>query len=91
VLAGIGGKTVEEAKRNMSYQEFTAWNEYAKQKGGLQHNDRLLATVCTQINRLTGGEANPSDFLPELRIHETHDEKEAEIGDVMNIFAMVAN
>jgi hypothetical protein len=90
VLAGIGGKTVEEAKRNMSYQEFTAWNEYAKQKGGLQHNDRLLATVCTQINRLTGGEADLSDFLPELKVIETN-EKEAEIGDVMNIFAMVAN
>lgn len=74
----------------MSYQEFVMWNEYAKQKGGLHHTDRLLATVCTQISRLTGGEADLSDFLPELKIHKAG-ENEADIGEIMNILTMAAN
>ncbi len=75
----------------MSYQEFTAWNEFVKQKGGLRHTDRLLATVCTQINRLTGGEADLSDFLPELKVIGTMNEKVADIGDIMNILTLAAN
>lgn len=66
------------------------WHEYAKQKGGLHHTNRLLATVATQINRLTGGDADLSDFLPELKT-DAAGEKEAGIGDVMNILTMAAN
>lgn len=74
----------------MGYQEFAAWCEYARIKGGLHHADRLLATIAAQINRATGGDADPSDFLPALKINDA-DEKDADIGEVLNIFAMVAN
>lgn len=89
VLAGIGGRTVAEAKANLSCHEAGAWFAFYRQHGGLTHTDRLLATLATQINRLAGGEAEVGDFLPILNTH-THDDQEAGIGEVMNIIAMVA-
>lgn len=88
MLAGVGGKTIEEAKANLSYQEAQQWFAYAKRRGGLLHVERLLATIATQINRLSGGDAEIGTFLPELK-HDVN-EREASMGDVMNIFAGVA-
>lgn len=41
VLNGIGGKTVAEAKRNLTYQEACDWFLFAQQRGGISHTDRL--------------------------------------------------
>lgn len=90
MLCGIGGKTVAEAKANLTYREALNWFAYAKQRGGLRHTDRLLATIATQINRLTGGKAEITDFLPTLGPSTKTDEPEAGIGEVMNILMMVA-
>ena len=89
VLCGIGGKTVAEAKANLSNKEAQEWILFAQQRGGLSHTDRLLATIATQINRLTGGEADIGDFLPPLKTTPA-DEKEAELHEIMNILTMVA-
>jgi hypothetical protein len=89
VLCGIGGKTVTEAKANLSYREAHDWFAFARQRGGLIHTDRLLATIATQINRLAGGEAEIGDFLPYLKTANKN-EKEADIGEVMNLLSMVA-
>lgn len=71
----------------MSYHEAQQWFAYAKRCGGLRHQDRLLATIATQINRLSGGEAEVGDFLPNMRAQ--HDETVADMGSVMNILAGV--
>ena len=89
MLCGIGGKTVAEAKANLSYREAHDWFAFAQQRGGLMHTDRLLATIATQINRLTGGEAEIGDFLPMLK-QTSANEKDADLGEVMNILSMVA-
>lgn len=90
MLNGIGGKTVAEAKRNLTYQEACDWFLFAQQRGGISHTDRLLATIATQINRLAGGEAEIGDFLPMLKTPKT-DETPATLGEVMNLLSMVAN
>ena len=89
MLCGIGGKTVTEAKRNLSYREAHDWFLFAKQRGGLLHTDRLLATIATQLNRFGGGEAEIGDFLPMLKT-QLPDENPADMGEVMNILSMVA-
>lgn len=71
----------------MSYHEAQQWFAYAKRCGGFRHQDRLLATIATQINRLSGGEAEVGDFLPNMRVQ--HDETVADMGSVMNILAGV--
>lgn len=88
MLSGVGGKTIAEAKANLSYREAQQWFAYMQQRGGLRHHDRLLATIATQINRLAGGEAELGDFLPELKINPK--EKPADMGEVMNILMTVA-
>lgn len=90
VLHGIGGKTVAEAKANLSYTEAQRWFAFFQQRGGISHTDRLLATIATQINRLTGGKAEIGDFLPSLKTHEADDDTPASLGEIMNILTMVA-
>ena len=90
VLCGIGGSTVAQAKANLSYRDAVDWFVFARQRGGLSHSERLLATITTQVNRLTGGDADISDFLPYLKSAERTDEQPAELGEVMNILSMVA-
>lgn len=86
-MCGVGGKTIAEAKANLSYHEAQQWFAYAKRRGGLLHADRLLATIATQINRLSGGDAEIGNFLPEL--NRVANENDASMADVMNIFAGV--
>lgn len=90
MLAGIGGKTVAEAKANLSYREAQEWFLFLKQRGGINHTERLLATLCTQINRLAGGDADIGDFLPSLKVTRPAIEHDAGIGEVMNVLSMVA-
>lgn len=91
VLCGIGGKTVAEAKANLSYREAQNWFVLYRQHGGFLHTDRLLATIATQINGLAGGKAEIGDFLPALNPTNPATEKEAGLGEIMNLLSMVAN
>ena len=93
MLCGIGGKTIAEAKRNLSYQEALNWFRFAEQRGGISHTDRLLATIATQIKNLAGagGEAEIGDFLPMYKTTSPQaEEQPASVGEIMNILSMVA-
>ena len=53
VLNGIGGRTIEEAKRNMSYSEAQVWMAYREQTGVLNVGQRVevsSAAVAQQVN-----------------------------------------
>ena len=68
MLAGIGGRTVEEAKQRMTYAEFRDWLRFREKVGPLNHLQRLdyaTALLASVVNRSAGGKADPSDFLPE--------------------------
>lgn len=49
VSCGIGGKTVEEAKRNMSYSEFLDWCKYREHWGSLNIGMRIDRAVARFI------------------------------------------
>ena len=91
VLHGIGGKTIAEAKANLTYHEAQSWFAFLQQRGGISHIDRLLATIATQINRVTGGKAEIGDFLPMLKSQESDEETPATLGEIMNILTKAAN
>lgn len=68
MLAGIGGRTVEEAKQRMTYAEFRDWLRYREKVGPLNHLQRLdyaAAMLASVVNRSAGGRAEPSDFIPD--------------------------
>lgn len=84
VLAGIGGRTVAEAKERLTYAEFTDWLTYMRMRGSLSIGNRLesgFALIASLISRATGGSAEPRDFMPHL------DMPEATLTDVMQILS----
>lgn len=56
-MCGIGGRTIAEAQRNLSYVEFLDWVEYRRKRGSLNQGMRieragaLVATVLANIHR----------------------------------------
>lgn len=67
MLNGVGGKTIREAKENLSHSEMLAWRDYIARRGSLNIGRRLeagFALVATVINRVKGGKAKMADFMP---------------------------
>jgi len=84
-LCGIGGKTIEEAQKNISYEEFIRWVVYRKKRGSLHFGMRIekSSALLAQIiaNRYRGKDDPPFslyDFTP----HE--EEPELTIEDLKN-------
>lgn len=83
-MCGIGGKTIEEAQRNISYEEFTRWVAYRNKRGSLHFGMRiekssaLLSQIIANRYRKEGKEPfTIYDFAP------YHDEPELTIDDLM--------
>lgn len=86
MLHGIGGRTIKEAKRNVTVKEFQQWAEYIRKRGSLNVGQRVeaaVAVLATQINRALGGKAEVIDFLPHW------DQPEVDIEDLAKMFGAV--
>lgn len=84
VLAGVGGRTVAEAKECLQYAEFLDWLTYRRMRGSLSMNNRMesgFALIASLISRACGGTASQSDFMPHA------DAPDASIADVMAILS----
>lgn len=76
VLAGVGGRTVAELRRNMSWAEFHAWMQYRAKHGPLhiqphiEHAAALVAYVISgTVPRGKGQKgADFMDFLPQREL-----------------------
>jgi hypothetical protein len=67
VLNGIGGRSIAEAKASLTYPEAISWMTYVRQTGSLNLGKRIeqgFALLATVLNRVNGGSAELSDFLP---------------------------
>lgn len=83
MLAGIGGRTIEEAKQRMTYAEFRDWMRYREKVGPLNHLQRAdyrTALLASVVNRSMGGRAEITDFLPD------YDQTPASPEDVFRLF-----
>jgi len=80
VLCGIGGRTIEEAQRRLSYNEFLSWVAYRRKRGSLHTGMRvertgaLLATLFANAHSKEGGykiyDFMPHDEEPELTLDD---------------------
>lgn len=73
----IGGRTVEELKDEMTYEEFQTWETYRERRGTLHHGVRLewlFARLSLQVAQALG--AKDAKFTDLLRYHDT-DQPEA--------------
>lgn len=73
-MNGIGGKTIEEAKERMTYDEFLYWVSYRQKFGSLnpgRRTDLAVARLCVLVARAAsvtdqaGNYFRFEDFLPQ--------------------------
>ena len=90
MLNGIGGRSIKEAKSNLSYDEFMSWRRYISKRGSINIGRRLesgFALVSTVLNNVHGGKAKMADFMP----YESREEdKIGTLDDVMGVISGVA-
>lgn len=70
MLNGIGGRTIDEAKRSISTNELGVWAAYVTKRGSLNIGRRVevaLAPVSYAVHRFVGGKANFDEFIPHER------------------------
>ncbi len=82
MLAGVGGRTIAEAKQALSYQEVQQWQAYTRKRGPLAMHRRLewpIALIAMQLNRLGGGKAEMADYMP----YSNPDEGELSLDEAM--------
>lgn len=78
-MAGVGGKTIHEAKQNISYAEAQDWAAYIEKRGPLnlsRHLERGFALLATRL-AVANGYKNVSmyDFMPYSDTAQNDDEE----------------
>lgn len=67
MLNGVGGSTIAELKRNMSYAEMLSWAAYREKYGSfnpMHRQEQMSAIIALQVHRLGSGKADLIDFMP---------------------------
>lgn len=74
-MCGIGGRTIAEAKRNISWIEALRWKAYIAKRGTLNaglRNEALFATVsmllagAAKLKKEDGSSFAMTDFMPHI-------------------------
>lgn len=85
MLAGVGGRTVAEAKERVSYAEALRWMAYVNKRGrpnvGLRVEE-MGAYIIQAIYRANGGKCDAEGFMPHVVAAE---DQEASIDDLMGV------
>lgn len=90
MLNGVGGRTIAEAKENMTHKEALQWADYISKTGSLNTGrriDRGFAMLTTWLLRVNGSKAEIEDFLP---YHEKQPDKIATPDEVLNLFKAIS-
>jgi hypothetical protein len=93
-LAGVGGRTVAEAKQNISYAEAAKWSAYLKEHGWISqpagirnlisHLEFYSAQVAWSVFKAAGAkDIKISDFMPSSS--SSDEEDVATLDDFMSI------
>jgi hypothetical protein len=90
----VGGRTIAEAKRNMTYAEARQWVLYVTKRGPLnpsRHLERgfaLLASLICTGNRITmgGKKPTPQNFMPYSFPADAGGDVEGTAEDVFKLF-----
>lgn len=86
MLNGVGGRTIAEAKENISHREAIAWSQYRNKHGSLHLGQRIelsIALLAVALFKSQGLKAELKDFMPNA---EKPVEKFADIGEVFGLF-----
>lgn len=62
MLCGVGGRTIEEAKRNLSYNEFCDWVRYRNMRGTLNLGLRTEWAVGQTLSVYANSKSKKKSF-----------------------------
>lgn len=65
MASGVGGRTVAEAKQNMSYAEFVNWCQYRHQYGSLHVGMRVDRAIARHIAAYLNSISKSTKFKPD--------------------------
>ncbi|MDT4868651.1 hypothetical protein FQZ97_1036300 [compost metagenome] len=85
MLAGVGGRTVAEAKAVMSYAEAQQWAAYIREHGSvnpLRRMEQWVAKLCYVTAKVQGAKVQFEDFLPGKP-------EEVQEGTIQDVFALL--
>lgn len=91
-MAGVGGKTINELKENLTAEEFGVWLAYRQKRGPLNHmfrTDYAIARLSVLISRVNGGKLDIKDFMPyidEDEVNQENDDDSSSLSDFVNAF-----
>lgn len=86
-MAGIGGKTIAQAKHNLSYVEVQKWKAYRDLTGSFNLGTRIeqgVALLATCIVNGNGGKTDISDFIPDRGGREIPEAKPEDLLALLN-------
>lgn len=88
----MGGLTVAEAKRRMSYREFVAWARFVRQRGPLSDGVRVEHSVALMAAQFANGflkKQNGQKFtLDDFMVYAAKAEQQTEL-DPQAVFALL--
>lgn len=72
-MSGIGGRSIAEAKRNLSFYEVCRWAAFRRKRGSLHTGMRVesgaavvSAALFRGVKKANGGDFKPTDFMPHM-------------------------
>lgn len=84
-MAGVGGKTIHEAKQNLSYTEAQDWAAYIAKRGPLnlsRHLERGFAMLAVRLAAANGVNVSMQSFMPYTDIDDD-DQAEIQLEDAI--------
>lgn len=94
-MHGIGGRTIAEAKKNITVVEFNLWRRYIETRGTLNVAEKLeyvgamltawiIRASTKTFKKNDGTEFGIADFMPSLARVAEEEEGELTVAQVMN-------
>lgn len=89
-MAGIGGKTIFEAKANLSYAEFLKWAAYIKHRGSLNVGRRVEQAVGNLMAFYHNRKVQKQHRIDPLMLMPYEDRPEVEEVDLFEALLKIA-
>ena len=94
VLAGIGGRTIAEAKAAMTVAEATTWLAYRRRRGsfhtGLRIEENFAHLLAMLHNMVAEEKVTVDSYMPHVILRPPEQEQSADIGAVFGLLTTVA-
>jgi hypothetical protein len=92
VLCGVGGRTVEEAKENLTYDEYVNWCRYRSKWGGLHVGMRIDRAVAHALRAYFNAHSKTANLrFPSFSPYDEAAKKSVNVESPDEVFALLSS